>query len=189
LLPDVIFFGKESVCSISLRQLLVTIGCNKKTFWDLIGLDDLFVANFMLAVNRGFQWWLGMCKRVTVSQSQVDDRVLQFDSVTEDIRNGQSNMTLPAIFKKIKSNPSKANDKDTTSGGGSKGGPEQDKHGKKKVINQELAGFAVQHDDQLNKFKMRGKETWDKNFRSQSPKKCPDWNSDAKNVRQMAHQG
>jgi hypothetical protein len=175
-----IFFGKESVCSTSVRQLLITIGRNKKTFQDHITLDDLFVAKFMLAANRIFQCWLSMCECTTISQSQVDDRVLQFDSIMEDILNGQFNMTLPAIFNKIKSNPSKVNHKVTASGCGGKGGPEQDKHRKKRVINQELAGSAVRNDNQINKFKMRGGETWDKNFRSQCPKKRPDWNSDAK---------
>jgi hypothetical protein len=96
----------------------------------------------------------------------------------EDILNNQFNMTLPATFKKIKSDPSKVNQEDTGSGG--KGSPEQDKHGKKRAIYQELTGSAVRNDNQLNKFKMRGGETWDKSFRSQCPKKRPDWNSDTK---------
>jgi hypothetical protein len=115
-----IFFGKENVCSTSLRQLLITIGRNKKTFQDHIALDDLFVAKFMLAVNRRFQCWLGMCGRETVSRSQVNDRVLQFDSIMEDILNGQFNLTLPVTFKKINSNPSKVNQEDTASVGGGK---------------------------------------------------------------------
>jgi hypothetical protein len=121
-----------------------------------------------------------MCERRTVSRSQVNNRVLQFDSVMEDNLNDQFKMTLPATFKKIKSNPSKVNQEDTVSSGGGKGGPEQDKHGKKRAIDQELTGSSVRNDNQLSKFKMRGGETWDKNFRSQCPKKHPDWNSDRK---------
>jgi hypothetical protein len=98
----------------------------------------------------------------------------------EDILNGQFNMTLPATLKKIKNNPSKVNHKNTASGGGSKHGPEQDKRGNKRVIDQKLAGSTVRNDNQLNNFKIRGRETWDKKFRSQCPKKSPDWNSDAK---------
>jgi hypothetical protein len=117
-----------------------------------------------------------MCKGATVSQSQVVDRVLQFNSIMEDIFNGKFNMTSPATFKKIKSSPSKINHKDTTSSGGSKSGPERDKSGKKRVINQELTGSAVRNCDQLNKFKMMDGKTWDKNVRSQCFKKCTDWN-------------
>jgi hypothetical protein len=99
-----VFFGDESVFSTSLRQLLITIGRNKKTFRDHIALDDLFVAKFMFTVDRRIQRWLGMCERTTVSRSQVDDRVLQFDNLLEDILNGQFNMTLPVTFKKVQGN-------------------------------------------------------------------------------------
>jgi hypothetical protein len=139
-----VFFGDESVCSTSLRQLLITIGCNKKTF-NHIALDDLFVAKFMLAVDRRIQRWFGMCERATVSRSQVGHRVLQFDSLMEDILNGQFIMTLPATFKKVQGNQRKVNHKDTAGIGGGKGdpgikgAPELDKRGKKRVIDQELA--------------------------------------------------
>jgi hypothetical protein len=89
-------------------------------------------------------------------------------------------MKFPAIFKEIKINPSKVNPKDAASGGSGKCGPEQDKREKKRVIDQELTNSAVRNNDHLNKFKMRGRETWDKNFRSQCPKKRRDWNSDEK---------
>jgi hypothetical protein len=118
-----VFFGDESVCSTSLRQLLITISCNKKTFRDHMALDDLFVAKFMLAVDRRIQRWFGMCERVTVSRSQVDDRVLQFNSLMEDILNGQFIMTLPATFKKVKGNQHKINREDTASISGGKGDP------------------------------------------------------------------
>ncbi len=88
-----------------------------------MALDDLFVAKFMLAVDRRIQRWFGMCERVTVSRSQVDDRVLQFNSLMEDILNGQFIMTLPATFKKVKGNQHKINREDTASISGGKGDP------------------------------------------------------------------
>jgi hypothetical protein len=100
-----IFFGEDSVCSTSLRQLLIIIGHNKKAFRDHIALDDLFVAKLMLAVDRRLQHFFSMCECVTISRSQVNDRVFQFDSLMEDILNGQFNIKLPAAFKKIQGNP------------------------------------------------------------------------------------
>ncbi len=61
----------------------------------------------MLAVDRRIQRWFGMCERATVSRSQVDHRVLQFDSLMEDILNGQFIMTLPATFKKVQATNAK----------------------------------------------------------------------------------
>jgi hypothetical protein len=45
-----------------------------------------------------------MCKLATVSCSQVDDRVLHFDSIIDDILNGQFSTILPATFKKVNGN-------------------------------------------------------------------------------------
>ena len=87
-----------------MRQLLITIGRNKKTFRDHITLDDLFVAKFMLAIDRRLQHYFGMCEHATVSRSQVNNRVLQFCSLMEDLINGQFIMTLPATFKNIQCN-------------------------------------------------------------------------------------
>jgi hypothetical protein len=78
----------------------------------------------MLAVNGRFQRWLGMCEGATVSRSQVKDRVLQFDSLVEDILSGQFNMTLPATFKKIQGNPRSHEDT-------GKGQPERDNVGRR----------------------------------------------------------
>ncbi len=98
-----IFFGEESVCATSLRQLLIVVGCNKKAFQDHIALDDFFIATFLFTIDRQFQRWLSMCKLATVSPSQVDDRVLHFDSIIDNILNGQFSTILPATFKKVNS--------------------------------------------------------------------------------------
>jgi len=103
----------------------------------------------------------------------------------EDILNGQFIMTLPATFKKIQGNQRNVNNKDTASIGGAgkdpggKGGPEQDKRGKMRVIDQELAGSSVKNDQQCNKFKLAVGEKWD-NFRAKCSKSRPDWNNQVK---------
>jgi hypothetical protein len=175
-----IFFGDKSACSTSLRKLLITVGKNKKTFQDHIALDDLFVAKFLLTIDQRFQCWLGMCKHVVVSRSQVGVRVLQFDNTIEDILNGQFNMKLPATFKKIKQKPSNIDPpKDSKGGDGGKGAPGRNGQ-KKRKLNQEIAGIVARNDKQVKEFKMKDRETWETHFRSQCPKKCPNWNKDVK---------
>ncbi len=68
-------------------------------------MDDFFIGKFLFAVDRRFQCWLSMCKLATVSRSQVDDRVLHFDLIIDDILNGQFSTILPATFKKVNGNP------------------------------------------------------------------------------------
>ena len=81
-----------------------------------------------------------MCERATVSRSQV---------LIEDILNGQFIKTLPTTFKKVQGNQRKVINENTAGIGGgksdpsNKGGPELNKRGKKRVINQELAGSSV----------------------------------------------
>jgi hypothetical protein len=47
-----IFFGDESICTTNLRQLLLLISRNKKSFRDQIALDEFFAAKFLFTVNR-----------------------------------------------------------------------------------------------------------------------------------------
>ena len=108
----------------------------------------------MLAINRRSHYWLGMCKRVPVSQSQVNNRVLQFNSIVEDILNGQFNMLLPLAFKKIKGTISKVNHNDAVIVGGGKIGSEQDRHRKRK-IDQDLAGSVVRNGVQCQEFALK----------------------------------
>jgi hypothetical protein len=58
----------------------------------------------------------------------------------EDILNGQFIKTLPATFKKVQGNQHKVNHRHCRH---HNGGPELNKRGKKRVINQELAGSSV----------------------------------------------
>jgi hypothetical protein len=112
-----------------------------------------------------------MCKLATVSCSQVDNRVLHFDLIIDDILNGQFRTILPATFKKVNDN---LNIVLTSVDGDSK--IEGNKRRKK---NQEF-GNIVKNPEQLKEFKMANGESWDKIFRSQCPKECPNFSKDYK---------
>jgi hypothetical protein len=143
-------------------------------------LDNLFVAKFLLAINQRFQCWLGMCKHTAVLRSQVNARVLPFNNIIGDILNGQFNMKLPSTFKKIKGKPSNVDPlKGDKGGDGGKDAPGRNGQ-KKRKIDQEIAGIIAKNDEQLKEFKMKDGETWETHFRSQCPKKRPDWNKDVK---------
>jgi hypothetical protein len=91
-------------------------------------------------------------------------------------------MILPATFKKIQGNPCKVNHEDTASIGGGKGkpggkgGPECDKRGKKRGIDQELTGSIVKNNQQCNDFKLAVGKMWE-DFRAKCPKSRMDWNN------------
>jgi hypothetical protein len=112
-----------------------------------------------------------MCKLATVSRSQVDDRVLHFDLIIDDILNGQFRTILPVTFKKVNGNPNIV----VTSGDDDS----KIKENKRRKKNQE-SGNVVKNTEQLKEFKMANGESWDKNFRSQCPKERPNFSKDCK---------
>ena len=96
-----IFFGSESICSEKLNQLLLLVGQNKKPIQDQIALDEFFAAKFLFAVDRRVQRWLRSCEQAVTTPMQVNDNILNFDDLLEQILNGVFQMNLPASFKKV----------------------------------------------------------------------------------------
>jgi len=74
---------------------------NKKALRDQIALDEFFAAKLLLAVDRRVQRFLRSCQAATLSRSHVNDNVLDFDSLIEQVLSGSFNMILPMSFKKI----------------------------------------------------------------------------------------
>jgi hypothetical protein len=112
-----------------------------------------------------------MCKLATVSCSQVDDRVLHFDLIIDNILNSQFSTILPASFKKVNGNPNivvTSKDDDGKIGGNKC---------RKKI---QESGNIVKNAGQLKEFKMASGESWDKIFWSQCPKECPNFSKDCK---------
>jgi hypothetical protein len=66
-----IFFGKESICTTNLCQLLLQITRNKKSFCDQIALNKFFVAKFLFTVDRRVQCWMKMCKQAYHTHAKV----------------------------------------------------------------------------------------------------------------------
>ncbi len=96
-----IFFESEIFCTEKLNQLLLLIGRNKKPFWDQIALDKFFAAKFLFAVNWRVQRWLRSCKQASIACTQVNNNVLKFEDLLEQVLNGAFQMNLPASFKKV----------------------------------------------------------------------------------------
>jgi hypothetical protein len=70
-----------------------------------IALDKFFAARFLFAVDRRVQRWLRMCEAATMTRSSINDNVLNFDDLLEQVLNGSFYMNLPASFKKIEVEP------------------------------------------------------------------------------------
>ncbi len=84
-MASVIFFGKESICTNRLNQLILLVGHNKKTLHNQIALNEFFAAKFLFAVDRRVQLWLRMCKAATMTHSSINDNVLNFKDLLEQV--------------------------------------------------------------------------------------------------------
>ena len=177
-----IFFGKESVCTDKLDQLVLLVGQNKKALCDQITLDEFFPSKFLFAVDRRVQRWLWTCQNAILSQTHVNDNVLDFENLLEQVRNGSFHIVLPVSFRKIEVAPKSeiTSAIKTTPGGNiaSDLNPNQSKRGKRK--SEDRNGNLVSNSAQDEDFKVKTGETWKDTFSKQLPFDRPFWDEVSK---------
>jgi hypothetical protein len=174
-----IFFGKESICTDKLDQLVLLVGRNKKALRDQIALDEFFPSKFLFAVDRRVQRWLRTCQHAILSRTHVNDNVLDFDNLLEQVLNGSFHIILPASFKKIEVASAGAT-KSTPAGGNivSDQNLNQPKKGKRK--SEDGNGNLVRNTAQDEDFKVKTGETWKDTFSKQLPYDRPFWDEESK---------
>jgi hypothetical protein len=96
---------------MNLRQLLLQITRNKKSFHDQIALDKFFAAKFLFAVNRRLQHRMKMCKQAYHTCAKVKDSIVQFNDHIDKVLNGTFHLILPSTFKKVQGTISAAESK------------------------------------------------------------------------------
>ncbi len=165
-----IFFGRESTCTDKLDQLVLLVGRNKKALRDQLALDEFFAAKFLLAVDRRVQRWLRSCQNATLSRTHVNDNVLDFENLLEQVLNRSFNMVLPPRFKKIEIMPKL----EVKTGGNNENDPNPNPT-KKKCRSEDSNGNAVKNTSQPDEFKLLPGETWKDNFASILPHDRPNW--------------
>jgi hypothetical protein len=164
-----IFFGKESTCTDKLDQLVLLVCRNKKALRDQIALDEFFASKFLLTVDRRVQRWLRSCQNATLSRTHVNDNVLDFENLLEQVLNGSFNMVLPPSFKKIEITP-----KPDVKAGGNNDDPNPNPT-KEKRRSEDGNGNLVKNTSQPDEFKLLPSETWKDNFALILPHDRPNW--------------
>ncbi len=161
----IIFFGKDSVRTSNLNQLLTMIGRNKKSFRNQIALDEFFATKFLFAIDKQVQCWLRSCETAHNSHTQVNKRILQFEDLINTVLNGTFHMTLPPSFTKVSGSAAtlKASTESKQADGKNKGGIEDGK-GWKKRKSEDGNGNIVKNTTQPFEFKLTAGELWKDNF-------------------------
>ena len=97
------------------KKSQLKLACNK---------DILLPINICLALFSKVQRWLGQCE-IAKDRSEVNDNIVNFDNILEDIWDNRFTVNIPSFFKRI------ANRKPTAVENPFIGGKIQDKKGRK----------------------------------------------------------
>ncbi len=146
---------------------------NKNSFRDQIALDNFFLAKVLFAVDKRIQNWLKMCELAHILRSQVNDKVLDFEDLVDNVLNRTFNLKLPTTFK-MQQDTTDCSDKPC----GSKepgGGKEPGKGRGNKQKSGDGNGNLVKNTSQVEEFKLLPGETWKDDWVSVLPQDRPNW--------------
>jgi len=171
-----IFFGENSIPCEALTALVALVERNRHIL-KTRETDKKFMSQFLFAVDTRFQLWLDECSTLT-HRDQVDDSILNFTQLVENVRFGTFFVQLPSTFIA-------ATDADPKSGnGGGKNATkrtaekndEEDKEGKKK----RRKPTTVKNTSQPDACKLQTGETWATHFANKGFNDRVDWDGECK---------
>ena len=133
-------------------------------------MDKSFATQVVYAVDTKMQRWLGECK-IARDRSEVNDEIVNFNIIVNDILDNRFSVPLPLAFKKtdiVETNTSVfETQKIGNPNGKRKGKRDDDNDREKRVLNSE----------QVEEFKMKPDDDWRK-FCGNSAQHRVDWNDD-----------
>jgi hypothetical protein len=163
-----IFFSAESALVPSLNTFQKSLAMNRMCVKTRIVSDKLYASKILYAIDTRTQRWLRECK-IAKERSTVDDSIVDFRDLTNDVLNGRFSMDLPPVFAE----PEQMKDGPTTLGGPAK--KKAKKSGKKGEEERLL------NKSPFEEFKMKKDKNW-QIFCGDVQKERPDWGSN-----QMCH--
>ena len=93
-----IFVGANGKSTRGLGDLVKRMKRNASTLKHMISSDPTYPAQICLSVDKRVQRWLAQCE-VADDRTEVNDRVVDFDNLFEDLLDGRFFCKLPAVFK------------------------------------------------------------------------------------------
>ena len=138
----------------------------------MISSDPTLQAQICLAVDKRVQRWLEQCEEAS-DRIEVNDRIVDFDNLFEDLLDGRFSCMLPAVFK-VRAPlqpPTVSNPFDQERGRSTKGNKRDvDKNG----------GGRINNENMVEDFKMKENRSWGNVFCGNNACKRISWNGDEK---------
>jgi hypothetical protein len=173
-----IFFGQFSVAYQGISALMNHVKRCKSAFKARERSDQKFCCKFMYAVDTRFQLWLEDCMTAT-QRNRVDDTILNFRGLIEQVRFGTFELKLPSSFAAPKGKDEPKKDPppgEAKNPGGKKGGSPGERRINKRVNNT----------SPCPEFKLEQGEMWANDFANMRVqdrihwkgdcRMCPRWN-------------
>ena len=167
-----IFVGANGKSTRGLGDLVKRMKRNASTLKHMISSDPTYPAQICLSVDKRVQRWLAQCE-VADDRTEVNDRVVDFDNLFEDILDCRFFCSLPAVFK-VRAPlqpPAVSNPFDQ----------ERDRNGRgKKRGVDKVDGGRINNESMIEELKMKENESWENVFCGNNACKRISWSGDAK---------
>ena len=170
-----IFFGENSIACQAVTALVALVERNRHIL-KTREADKKFMSQFLFAVDTRFQLWLDECTTLTC-RNQVDDSMLNFTQLVENVRFGTFFVQLPPTFIAATEADSKpGNGGGKTNKRTAEKNDEEDKEGKKK----RRKPTTVRNSSQPDACKLQTGETWGTHFANKGFNDRVDWDGSCK---------
>jgi len=114
-------------------------------------LDELFCAKVLYSIDFRAQRWLGLCRDAGGDRSTVNDEIVDFSDLTEQVLNGNFDRKLPLIFSTKTQSQTDVSQEDDTP---------PSKRPKRDGSDKQKKPESIQNPNQCAEFKMREDEDW-----------------------------
>jgi len=162
-------FGGDSILATRLRDFVEKVDKRSIIYKNRIAIDDTFAAKVLWTVDCFTQRFLKDCRKC-LDREEVDQRVIDFDSLNMDIILYHFHTILPLLFHKL-NDKSNNNDEPAKKGkrkGASNRNKEEQRNSQKKLSK-------ITNADQIEEFKMAEGKTWVGTFQGKCPEKRVKW--------------
>ena len=174
-----ILFGEKSRLAAGLGAFIADLETHRQVFMDAIAMDELVCAKILFAIDFRAQRWMSQCRDAREDRSRVDDDIVDFSDITEEVLNGNFDRKLPPTFSVRTTTVPAAQKEDDErppakrSRGGSSGSKPD----------------SIKNTEQCEEFKMRDDEDWSIFKSKKTLKWRPDWDGKSKMCPQWHSRG
>jgi hypothetical protein len=167
------FFGQFSWASQAMTSLIRLLDRNKHAFKAREQTDPHFCSKFMYAIDTRYQIWLRECMQLT-QHNRINDSLLDFKSIIEQVRFGTFELRLPSAFSKPTTMPQKEEDKSTAPKQKGIGKAKDNSNNRKKKQEKEVNKQII-NKNPVEAFKLKEGETWAGTFANKNISNCVPW--------------